>query len=66
VVVIIVIVAVLVVLVAVMRWADRRDRAKGHINRGVGDMKSAIRKGKEHKIALQLRDRPRPRRLPKD
>jgi FtsZ-interacting cell division protein ZipA len=57
--VVIVIVAVLVVLAVLMRWADRRDRANGHVNRGVRDMRSAIRSGKEHKIALQLRDRPR-------
>jgi FtsZ-interacting cell division protein ZipA len=57
--VIIVIVAVIVVLVVVMAWADRRDRAKGHVNRGVRDMGAAIRAGKEQKLALQLRDRPR-------
>jgi hypothetical protein len=45
-----------------MRWADRRDRAKGHVNRSTGEMKSAIRAGKEHKIATQLRDRRRPGR----
>ena len=65
-VVIVVIVAVLVGLAVVMRWADRRDRAKGHVNRGVGDMRSAIRAGKERKIAVQLRDRRKPKRLPKD
>jgi FtsZ-interacting cell division protein ZipA len=62
VVVAIVVVAVVVVLFGVMRWADRRDRAKGHVNRSTGEMKSAIRAGKEHKIATQLRDRRRPGR----
>ena len=37
-----VIVVVLVALVVVMRWADRRDRANGHINRRMGDVRSTI------------------------
>jgi FtsZ-interacting cell division protein ZipA len=55
----IVVVAVVVVLFVVMKWADRRDRAKGHVNRGSRDLKNAIRAGKEHKIQTQLRYRPR-------
>jgi FtsZ-interacting cell division protein ZipA len=39
----IVIVVVLVALVAVMKWADRRDRANGHTNRRMGDVRSTIR-----------------------
>jgi hypothetical protein len=58
----IVVVVVIVLLAAVMKWADRRDRAKGHVNRGAGDLRSVIRAGKEHKIGLQIRDRRRPRR----
>jgi FtsZ-interacting cell division protein ZipA len=39
----IVIVGVLIALVFVMKWADRRDRANGHTNRSIGDMRSTIR-----------------------
>ncbi|MDT4916212.1 MAG: hypothetical protein QOH89_912 [Pseudonocardiales bacterium] len=39
----IVIVSVIVVLVVVMRWADRRDRANGHVNRGMGDIQTTMR-----------------------
>ena len=56
--VVIVIVAVLLLLVALMRWADRRDRARGHVNRLPGDLRAAIQAGKEHKLKTQLR-RPR-------
>ena len=55
----IVVVAVVVALFVIMKWADRRDRAKGHVNRGARDLKTAIRAGKEHKIQIQLRDRPK-------
>jgi hypothetical protein len=51
----IIIVAVLVLLVVVMRWADRRDRAKGHVNRRAGDLRSAIGAGKEKKLKTQLK-----------
>lgn len=37
------IVGVLVLLVAVMLWADKRDRAKGHVNRGFGEIRSTLR-----------------------
>lgn len=39
----IVIVSVIVVLVMVMKWADRRDRANGHINRSMGDLDATMR-----------------------
>ena len=39
----IVVVVVLLGLVVVMRWADRRDRANGHTNRRMGDVRSTIR-----------------------
>lgn len=39
----IVIVAVIVALVVIMKWADRRDRANGHVNRGMGDMADTLR-----------------------
>jgi hypothetical protein len=39
----IVVVAVLVALVVVMKWADRRDRAKGHVNRSIGEIRSTVR-----------------------
>jgi FtsZ-interacting cell division protein ZipA len=58
----IVVVAVIVVLALVMAWADRRERAKGHVHRTPGEMKSAIRAAKERKIALQLQDKRRPPR----
>jgi hypothetical protein len=38
----IVIVAVIVALVAVMIWADRRDRANGHVNRRMGDLGATL------------------------
>ena len=40
---IVVIVCVIVALVAIMKWADRRDRANGHVNRGMGDIRSTMR-----------------------
>jgi FtsZ-interacting cell division protein ZipA len=39
----IVIGSVIVALVVIMKWADRRDRAKGHVNRGMGDIRSTMR-----------------------
>lgn len=39
----IVVVLVLIALVVVMKWADKRDRANGHINRRMGDVRSTIR-----------------------
>ena len=56
----IIIVVVLLLLVAVMRWGDRRDRAKGHVNRRTGDLRSAIRAGKENKLKTQFRRPPGP------
>lgn len=38
----IVIGSVVVVLVVVMKWADRRDRANGHVNRSMGDIHTTI------------------------
>jgi hypothetical protein len=38
-----VIVLVVIGLVVLMRWADKRDRANGHVNRGMGDIRSNIR-----------------------
>ncbi len=57
--VVVAVVSVVVALFVVLKWADRRDRAKGHVNRSSRDAKSAIRAGKEHKIEIQLRGRPR-------
>jgi FtsZ-interacting cell division protein ZipA len=45
--------AVLVVLVVVMKWADRRDRAKGHVNRKMGDIRSTIRQDRLNTQALR-------------
>jgi hypothetical protein len=39
----IVIGAVIVALVLIMLWADRRDRANGHVNRSMGDIGAAMR-----------------------
>jgi FtsZ-interacting cell division protein ZipA len=41
--VVVVIVVVLVALLVIMKWADKRDRANGHINRRMGDLRSTIR-----------------------
>lgn len=49
----------LALLYAMLRWADKRDRAKGHVNRRAGEVKDAIRAGKSHKLDLQTRSRPR-------
>ncbi len=57
----IVIVTVLLALVIVMRWADRRDRARRAGNRRTGDVGAAIRAGKEEKLA-RLLGTPRRRR----
>ena len=39
----IVIGVVIVLLVVVMKWADKRDRAKGHVNRRMGDIRRTMR-----------------------
>ena len=39
----IVIGCVIVALIVLMKWADRRDRANGHTNRGMGDIRSTMR-----------------------
>lgn len=49
----IVIGVVVVLLVVVMRWADKRDRAKGHINRGMGDIRSTMRQGRLNMRSLR-------------
>jgi hypothetical protein len=41
--VLVVVAVVLVALVFVMAWADRRDRANGHVNRSMGDVRATIR-----------------------
>jgi uncharacterized protein YoxC len=41
--IVIVIVAVLLLLVVVMKWADKRDRAKGHVNRTMGEIRATMR-----------------------
>ncbi|HKC26602.1 MAG TPA: hypothetical protein VKB75_01200 [Jatrophihabitans sp.] len=51
--VLIVVAVVLVGLVVLMKWADRRDRAKGHINRGMGDISSTIRASKMNTRAVR-------------
>ena len=38
----IVIVAVIAMLVVVMIWADRRDRANGHVNRRMSDIGATL------------------------
>lgn len=51
----IVVVVVLVLLVAVMFWADKRDRAKGHVNRGFGDLSATMRANRENMRMLRRR-----------
>ena len=51
----IIIVAVLVLLLVVLKWADRRDRAKGRVTRRSGDLRAALHAGKEQKLKTQLR-----------
>jgi FtsZ-interacting cell division protein ZipA len=53
VVVAIVIVAVVALLVVVMKWADRRDRAKGHVNRGMGEIRAAVRETRANTRSLR-------------
>lgn len=47
------VVLVLVGLVVLMKWADRRDRAKGHVNRGMGEITSTIRASKMNTRTLR-------------
>lgn len=51
----IVIGGVLVLLIVVMKWADRRDRANGHTNRGMGDIRSTIRADRSNMRTLRSR-----------
>jgi hypothetical protein len=51
----IVIVCVLVLLVAVMFWADKRDRAKGHVNRGFFELSSTLRANRINSRTLRSR-----------
>lgn len=39
----IVIGCVVIALIVIMKWADRRDRANGHLNRGMGDIRLTMR-----------------------
>ena len=57
----IVIIVVVVALFVVMRWADRRDKARRSGTRRTGDIGSAIRAGKEEKLR-RLIGNPRDRR----
>jgi Flp pilus assembly protein TadB len=50
-----VVVAVIVMLIAVMRWADKRDRARGHVNRSMGDIRSTIRANRVNMRTLRSR-----------
>jgi hypothetical protein len=60
-VVLIILGAVVVLLLLALPLAKRREQRKGHRPSSVGDMRSAIRAGKEHKLEHQLR-RPERRR----
>lgn len=44
----IVIGAVLALLAVLLKWADRRDLAKGHVNRGMGDIRATMRARRVH------------------
>ena len=52
---------VVVLLVIALPLAKRREQRKGRQSSSMGDIRSAIRAGKEHKIEVQLRDRPKRR-----
>jgi FtsZ-interacting cell division protein ZipA len=49
----IVIVVVLIALIVIMKWADRRDRANGHTNRRIGDVRSTIRDQRQNARMLR-------------
>jgi uncharacterized membrane protein YccC len=49
-----IVVAVVVLLLVLLRWADRRDRGKGHVNRSARDVHSAIRGRKMQKLSRQV------------
>ena len=51
----VIIVVVLVALVVIMKWADRRDRARGHTNRRMGDIRSTIRDQRQNTRLLRQR-----------
>lgn len=51
----IVIAAVIIVLIVIMKWADRRDRAKGHVNRGFGEISSTLRASRLNTRTLRSR-----------
>jgi hypothetical protein len=58
--VVLVILGVVVVLLLIaLPFAKRREQRKGRRPSNMGDVRSAIRAGKEHKYEIQLRDRPK-------
>ena len=58
--VVLVIIGVVVVLLLIsLPLAKRREQRKGRRPSTMGDVRSAIRAGKEHKYEIQLRDRPK-------
>jgi hypothetical protein len=50
---VIIVVAVIAGLFVIMKWADRRDRAKGHVNRGIGEIRSTMRQDRLNTQALR-------------
>jgi hypothetical protein len=59
-VVLLIIGVVVALLLLALPLAKRRERRKGRRPSSAGDIRSAIRAGKEHKYQVQLRDRPKP------
>ncbi|MDT4989616.1 MAG: hypothetical protein QOI74_3710 [Micromonosporaceae bacterium] len=49
---------IVVLLIIALPFAKRREQRRRRTPRSTGDIGSAIRAGKEHKISVQLRDRP--------
>lgn len=51
---VIVLVAVVLVLLGVLRWADKRDRARGHVNRTGPEARAMIRERRAQKLNKQF------------
>jgi hypothetical protein len=55
-----IIVGIVVALLIALPLAKRREQRRGRRASSSGDIRSAIRAGKERKYDVQLRDRPKP------
>ncbi len=52
--------AVVVLLLVALPFAKRREQRRGRQTSSLGNVRSAIRAGKEHKYEVQLRGKPKP------